>query len=107
MNTPTLETERLLLRKFTEQDMEALFLILKDEEVNKFLTWYPMNNIEETKKFMRRGMLQNMRSHKVTHKCRFQLQAFASLLSVLICGYLAFPRYAHIQSLNGSYVPTC
>lgn len=37
MNTPTLETERLILRKFTKEDMEALFLILKDEEVNKFL----------------------------------------------------------------------
>ena len=35
MNTPTLETERLILRKFTEQDMEALFLILQDEEVNQ------------------------------------------------------------------------
>lgn len=31
MNTPTLETERLILRKFTEDDMEALFLILKDD----------------------------------------------------------------------------
>ena len=51
MNTPTLETERLILRKFTQEDMESLFLILKDEEVNKFLPWYPMNNIEETKKF--------------------------------------------------------
>ena len=39
MNTPTLETERLILRKFTEQDMEALFLILQDEEVNRFLPW--------------------------------------------------------------------
>ena len=27
MNTPTLKTERLTLRKFTEQDMEALFFI--------------------------------------------------------------------------------
>ena len=31
MNTPMLETERLILRKFTENDLEALFLILKDE----------------------------------------------------------------------------
>lgn len=31
--------------------MEALFLILKDEEVNKFLPWYPMKNIGETRKF--------------------------------------------------------
>ena len=51
MNTPTLETERLILRKFTERDIEALFLILKDEEVNKFLPWYPMKNMEQTKKF--------------------------------------------------------
>ncbi len=50
-NTPTLETERLILRKFTEKDLEALFLILKDEEVNKFLPWYPLKDLEETKKF--------------------------------------------------------
>ncbi len=51
MNTPTLKTERLILRKFTEEDMEALFLILKDEKVNKFLPWYPVKSLEETKKF--------------------------------------------------------
>ena len=51
MNTPTLKTERLILRKFTEDDIEALFLILKDEEVNKFLPWYPLKSLEETKKF--------------------------------------------------------
>ena len=51
MNTPALETERLILRKFTEHDMQALFLILKDEEVNRFLPWYPAKNLEETKRF--------------------------------------------------------
>ena len=51
MNTPVLETERLILRKFTEEDMEELFLILKDEEVNKFLPWYAVKNLEETKQF--------------------------------------------------------
>lgn len=51
MNTPTLETERLILRKFTKQDMDALFLILKDEEVNKFLPWYPVKDMGETEKF--------------------------------------------------------
>ena len=51
MNTPTLETERLILRKFTEQDMEALFLILQDREVNRFLPWYPIRSMEETKRF--------------------------------------------------------
>lgn len=51
MNTPAIKTERLILRKFTERDLEALFLILKDEEVNRFLPWYPLKSIEETRKF--------------------------------------------------------
>lgn len=51
MNSPTIFTERLILRKFTKDDLEALFLILKDEDVNKFLPWYPMKNLEETQKF--------------------------------------------------------
>ena len=51
MNTPMLETERLILRKFSEEDLHALFLILKDEEVNKFLPWYPMKSLEEAKRF--------------------------------------------------------
>ena len=51
LNTPMIETARLILRKFTEADISTLFLILKDEEVNKFLPWYPMKNIKETKIF--------------------------------------------------------
>lgn len=31
--------------------MEALFLILKDEETNRFLPWCPMKNIRETELF--------------------------------------------------------
>lgn len=51
MNTPTLETERLILRKFTEDDLEALFEIYSDVEVNTYLPWYPLKSIEEAKTF--------------------------------------------------------
>ena len=51
MNTPTLKTERLTLRKFTEEDIEALFMILKDEDVNRFLPWYPLKTMEDARKF--------------------------------------------------------
>ena len=51
LNTPTIRTDRLILRKFTEEDMEALFLILKDEEVNRFLPWYPAKSIAEASQF--------------------------------------------------------
>ncbi len=50
-NTPTLQTERLILRKFTKKDLEALYLIFKDEEVNKFLLWYPLKSMDEAKVF--------------------------------------------------------
>ncbi len=51
MNTPTLETERLKLRKFTENNMDALYRICSDEEVNRFLPWFPLKSIEEARVF--------------------------------------------------------
>lgn len=51
MNTPTLETERLILRKFTANDLEALYKIYSDEEVNKFLPWFPLKTIDDTRLF--------------------------------------------------------
>lgn len=54
MNTPRIETERLILRKYTEHDLKALFKIFSDEEVNKFLPWYPLRTLEEAKLFYER-----------------------------------------------------
>ena len=51
MNTPVLKTKRLILRKFTKKDIQALFLILKDAEANQFLPWYPLKSLEEAKNF--------------------------------------------------------
>ena len=46
-----IETERLILRKFEDKDMNALCSLLRDEEVNTFLPWFPVKNIDETKEF--------------------------------------------------------
>lgn len=51
MNTPTLKTERLILRKFTEDDIEAIYKIYSDKEVNRFLPWFPLNTLEEAGMF--------------------------------------------------------
>lgn len=51
MNTPTLTTERLILRRFTEGDLGALFRILRDGTVNEFLPWYPVKGMAEAKQF--------------------------------------------------------
>ena len=50
-NTPVLETERLILRKFTENDFSALFEIYSDIDVNTYLPWFPLKSMEETKTF--------------------------------------------------------
>ena len=49
-----IETNRLILRKFEEKDIQALYLLLKDEEVNTFLPWYPIKNIKDTEDFYKK-----------------------------------------------------
>ena len=49
MNTPTIETNRLILRKFTEDDLTALYEIYRDEEVNTFLPWFPLKSLGEAR----------------------------------------------------------
>lgn len=39
------------MRRFTDADLEHLFSILSDEEVNKFLPWFPVKTLQETKIF--------------------------------------------------------
>ena len=41
-NTPRLETERLVLRRFTPADLEPLFCLMSDRAVNTFLPWFPL-----------------------------------------------------------------
>ena len=54
MNTPTLKTERLILRKFMENDIEALYKIYSDKEVNRFLPWFPLETLEEARNFYKK-----------------------------------------------------
>lgn len=58
-NTPELITERLILRKFTEEDREALYEILKDEEVNRFLTWFPAASLTAAETFLKERYLDS------------------------------------------------
>ena len=46
----TLETERLILRPFREDDAEDMFYgWASDDEVTKYLTWNTHKSIDETK----------------------------------------------------------
>ena len=50
-NTPTVETERLILRKFETADREDMFEILSDEKTNQFLPLFTVRNVEEEERF--------------------------------------------------------
>lgn len=41
-NIPIIKTERLVLRKFSFKDINAFFDIMRDEEVNTYLPWFPL-----------------------------------------------------------------
>lgn len=56
-STPKLGTERLILRKFTNNDVKPLFDILSDPQVNTFLPWYPLKEIGEAESFLQERFL--------------------------------------------------
>lgn len=48
-NTPTLFTDRLILRRFHERDVEAVLRIFSDTKTNLFLPRFPIQTMEEAK----------------------------------------------------------
>lgn len=62
-NTPTIKTERLILRKFTKDDTTALFEILNDPEVNTFLPWFTIKNHYEANIFLQERFLTHYDKH--------------------------------------------
>lgn len=55
-----IETKRLLLRRFrsSEEDMNALYQILSDKEVNTYLPWFPVENHEQAIAFYNQRILK-------------------------------------------------
>ena len=51
-NTPRLETERLVLRRFTPADVEPLFSLMRDREVNTFLPWFPLETEADAARYL-------------------------------------------------------
>ena len=56
-NPPTLTTPRLLLRRFTPDDAPAMWELLRDEEVNTFLPWFPVQTLEEARQHLQERYL--------------------------------------------------
>jgi RimJ/RimL family protein N-acetyltransferase len=52
-NLPTLETDRLILRKITLGDAEAVFDYASDPEVTRYVIWDTHRTIEDSETFLR------------------------------------------------------
>ena len=47
-----IETDRLRLRKFEEKDLSSILKIYGNPQINRFLPWFPLKNMEEAKAFL-------------------------------------------------------
>ena len=54
INTPMLVTERLVLRRFTPDDLPAIYQIYSDPETNRFLPWFALTSYAEAERFYER-----------------------------------------------------
>ncbi len=52
LNNPTLETERLILRKFDIPDAQDVFEYAKHPEVTKYMTWETHRSVEDSKGYI-------------------------------------------------------
>jgi RimJ/RimL family protein N-acetyltransferase len=52
-NLPTLETDRLILRKMTLNDAEAVFAYASDPEVTRYVSWETHRKIGDSESFLR------------------------------------------------------
>lgn len=52
-NIPTLETERLILRRINPSDIEDVYDYARRYEVSEFLLWYPHDEITFTKRYLK------------------------------------------------------
>lgn len=59
VNTPTLHTERLILRRFTEKDAGAFFEIMGDPQVSAFLPWFAPESLEQAEDLLRKQYLES------------------------------------------------
>lgn len=55
---PTLETERLILRKITQKDAEDIHAYASNEEVTTYVTWENHKTLDDTRAFINYALMQ-------------------------------------------------
>lgn len=57
MESKEIVTKRLLLRKLQKEDCGFFHKLLSDQEVNRFLPWFPVKSMGETEQFLKERYL--------------------------------------------------
>lgn len=103
--TVIIPTERLILRKFCEEDLDTLFFILADEEVMRFSLNGPLKNKEQAKDYFHKRILEHYVQYSyglyaAINKTDNHLMGFIGLISQCIenepkteLAYRLLPRY--------------
>lgn len=69
-NTPALQTDRLILRRFRREDAPALYAMLGDARVGKFLPMFPLQSVQEAERYLQTryfGPLSGPRRVSIRH----------------------------------------
>ena len=53
IGTKTLKTKRLILRKFSKNDLNDFYEYASNYEITKFLTWNPHKSIKESQNILK------------------------------------------------------
>ena len=70
-NTPTIFTERLILRKFTLSDLPHYYKIMSCKVTNKYLPWFPPKSESEALSLLRKNCLDTRsEERRVGKECR-------------------------------------
>lgn len=79
MITPTLTTERLILRPFKMSDAEEIFSSWShDPEVSRYMLWSPSQSVDETKAWLKSDIESNKKDDY--YNFGFQLKSTGELL---------------------------
>ena len=54
----TIYSERLILRKFEESDINDIYKIFSDKDTNRFLPWFPLEKLRTPDFFIRSAALK-------------------------------------------------
>lgn len=80
-----LQTERLILREFTEKDIPALFSLLNDKEANTFLPWFPVQSLTEAREFYERRIATVYRQRQGYYYAVCLKKVFFIYLAISFC----------------------